>query len=134
MASDAEASSTKPGSEPSTTTQEAAIALAPTELESIECLPKTADAQPNTEDAQPCTETTDVETTDVVMGEDTQDQVASSSLSLPQISRVETEVEADDGLDWTEDTELDAAVLMPQPEQLEGRSTKTGYVYDVRMR
>ncbi|CAO3567109.1 unnamed protein product [Mortierella alpina] len=67
-------------------------------------------------------------------GDDTQDQVASSSLSLPQNSRVETEVEADDGLDWTEDTELDAAVLMPQPEQLEGRSTKTGYVYDVRMR
>ncbi|KAF9967665.1 Histone deacetylase hda1 [Mortierella alpina] len=129
MTSDSEAPSIKPGSEHSTATQLAAITPTPTASESIESVPETADAQPDTEEVQPRTETMDV-----VMQDDNQDQVASSSLSLPQSSHAETEVEADDGPDWTEDTELDAAVLMPQPEQLEGRSTKTGYVYDVRMR
>ncbi|KAF9273354.1 Histone deacetylase hda1 [Mortierella alpina] len=122
MASDSEASSIKPGSETSTVNQAVATPPAPAASDPI-----TSPIQ--IEDAQPGPETTDVE-----MQDDHMDQAASSSLSLPQSSRSESEVQADDGPDWTEDTEQDTAVLIPQPEQLDGRSTKTGYVYDVRMR
>ncbi|KAF9985429.1 Histone deacetylase hda1 [Mortierella antarctica] len=122
MASDSEASPIKLGSEASTATQVLATTPAPTASDPIGSLTQTEDAQPGTE------------ATDVAMQDDNQDQAASSSLSLPRGSQAESEVEADDEPDWTEETELDTAVLMPQPEQLDGRSTKTGYVYDVRMR
>ncbi|KAF9950432.1 Histone deacetylase hda1 [Mortierella alpina] len=121
MAADSEASSVKPGSEASTATQAAETTPAPTASDPIKRSTEMDDVQPGTE------------ISDGALQEDDQDQ-AVSSLSLPQGPRAESEVEQDDGPDWSEDTEQDTAVLMPQPEQLDGRSTKTGYVYDVRMR
>ncbi|KAF9569950.1 Histone deacetylase hda1 [Mortierella alpina] len=129
MASDSEASIIKPASEASTATQEAATTPAFTASDPTDNPTPTEDAQADMEDAQP-----DAETTDVSMQDNNQEQAMSSSLSLPQSSRAESVEEADDEPDWTEDTDMDTAVLMPQPEQLDGRSTKTGYVYDVRMR
>ncbi|KAF8939499.1 Histone deacetylase hda1 [Dissophora ornata] len=35
---------------------------------------------------------------------------------------------------WSEHEDEDERLLLPQPETFQGRSTKTGYVYDVRMR
>ena len=112
MAADSEASSVKPGSEASTATQAAETTPAPTASDPIKSSTEMDDVQPGTE------------ISDGALQEDDQDQ-AVSSLSLPQGPRAESEVEQDDGPDWSEDTEQDTAVLMPQPEQLDGRSTKT---------
>jgi hypothetical protein len=43
-------------------------------------------------------------------------------------------VSALDGPCWSDHERDDEDLLLPQPEAFQGRSTKTGYVYDVRMK